>query len=583
MSKHTKLHLSKKDAKTSKSLKSLSKLNARIQLARERIADDVLNMVLTSPNMAKLPKDLRGHLTAMEQEQRAAVGPKSLFNRWGAEMEAKVDAVMSDKPLTGEVHLDLLDLALQELGTLIPAGSVKPLPIESVLPSSDNSSGDSDVGYDTNTLDATTNSGLPYAKKRWIPTPDMPPSVYEETSKVFEYFVTRAKDFISRAYEGKELFPWLGLTAHRLVSKGPDWSHNPKRERLVIALDKAEAMVGKTLTVNALNLLRECTWRNCHPFVALKDLPFIDVEMQRLLNDAHSNGRIVLAGDLSNYDATIPPWLMIKVGKAVRHWFGKAAPVWDALVSNLVNNVVVMTPLRIVMPGPSSMKSGSSLTNLMDSLCNFVVNLYGEMAGWYRLDAFCMQGDDFVGHGDGYVPDAVSKVFKVFGMEAHPDKQSYAPDMLMFLQRMHYRGRLGGIASILRSLNSSMSYERLKTPADGKYNAYVEVVRVIAQIENNAFHPCFMDYVDKVRTIDKFQLGANLPPNELISRAGTLGLEELQVGGRDGQRYTHENAEGFEDNPVNRVLRGYQPPPQGDVDYFSFVYQQRAEPAIAQI
>jgi hypothetical protein len=361
---------------------------------------------------------------------------------------------------------------------------------------------------------------------------------------------------------------WWAIVAKRLAQKKDPM----KRKRIVIALEKAEAVLWKTFTPALMDIMRAVEIGGIRPFVAWIDLPVIDVEMQKLLNRATNAGRNVLSGDLASFDATIPPWMIVEMGEVMESWF-KPGMGWIArgLCSALANNVNLITPNKVYPAQPSSMKSGSGGTNLLDSLCNMTAQFYGEEIGLYKIEALCVQGDDFVVDGPGIQPDGIAEAFDHFGMIAHPTKQMYEPNALSYLQRIHYKDRLGGISSTFRTLGSIESYERLRYRS-GDWNGWVDVVRAISQVENTVFNPAFVPFVQFIQRGDKFELGANIAPSRVLELSGDVGKDVIQHDVNASWK-SAQSESGFDRMLVNRVLRGdNQLAPQGSREFFLQAY-----------
>jgi hypothetical protein len=314
-----------------------------------------------------------------------------------------------------------------------------------------------------------------------------------------------------------------------------------------------------------------------HPFCAWFDLPFIDISQQIMLRIAEENNLIVESGDVSSYDANLSPDLIERCGAVDAKWSSDTGKMAINLAKSMTSNFDMMTPEGIVKGQRGSMKSGSVKTNAYDSYCLAVILLYGHFSGLYELYAFEVNGDDFCAVGPGLNPDSISALFGLFGLTVHPDKQFYEAHMLSYLQRTHVYGMLGGISSVARITNSVLSYERLKVSSK-KWNPYVEVVRVLSQLENAAFSPWFEDVVKYVQKHDKFRLGADFSdPQELMKKAGSTGADVMSED-VVGAWHSNGDPEGFSNWAINGVLRGEVLPPLGSVARFKRVYGKRVEP-----
>jgi hypothetical protein len=377
----------------------------------------------------------------------------------------------------------------------------------------------------------------------------------------------------------------LAATATRIVSRGPDGLNEPKKKRLVIMVEKAEAIIARTIGQPAQERLRDVRMltEEFGPWLVWNDNPILDIGVQSLLRYAHQKDMTIVSGDWAAYDTTIPPWLFPYAGKVLEAWFPNNKWITSHLYS-LANKVRLFTPSGVVMEGPSSMKSGSGFTNLVGGLLNIIVLLYGKHAGHYDIDAVTVQGDDFLALGQGCTPEAISESAKDFGMSANTGKELFTPGTCNYLQKAHVYGWLGGVHPTYRALNSLTGYERLKHNS-GSWNGYSDVVRAIAQLENTAFHPAFEAFVKFVAEGDKFGLGVKEYPkfaqaSEVLQRANGLGLDGSHQSNSvvSGNQYVPTD---WAKGAVNGVLRGETMHPVGSYARFRRVYGERRTEGIS--
>jgi hypothetical protein len=296
----------------------------------------------------------------------------------------------------------------------------------------------------------------------------------------------------------------------------------------------------------------------------------IDQDMQLMLRTAEDGGRAVISGDVAGYDASIPPALIAKMGYMIGGWLFNAEYLGVGLCRSLAYGVDLITPNKIWQHGPSSMKSGSGLTNLVDSLILLTILIYGEKIGMYKIVNVAVQGDDFVLDAIGATPEKIQTIFSHFGMDAHPDKQMYTRRALQYLQRVHFLGWTGGISSVYRTLGSLLSYERLRYRSKD-WTGYTDVVRAISQLDNCVFNPAFEPLVEFVREGDKFDLGAGISPSLVLQKSGDAG-EDVIYRDTNASWKSGGDINGFAQNAVNGVLRDEQLPPLGSRERFIRAY-----------
>jgi hypothetical protein len=354
---------------------------------------------------------------------------------------------------------------------------------------------------------------------------------------------------------------WVAYAGQRLVQKGPEPYH-PKSKRLVIAFPKDEAILWKLFSPPLMDEIRN--WKLSGGVTIMCgwfDLPTIDVNMQLMLETADSNGRTVLSGDVSNYDASLPDFAIRDVGYVAASWINGHKFLVQNLVDAMLYNTHLMTPVKLWDATTSSLKSGSGGTNLLGSLTNIAIQMYGEEAGLYKLNNLAVLGDDFLIDGDGVSPDATAECFKHFGMESHPDKQFYEPKMLHYLKRLHQLGRPGGVASVYRTLGSALAFETLQFRPE-EWNKYAYIVRALSQLQNSTFNPAFEDLVHYLESGDKLHLGREMDPDEIVSSSGKAGEKMLRAD--EVATWKHQSKKNpFSNWTVNGVLRGDILPPPG--------------------
>jgi hypothetical protein len=522
-------------------------------------------------------------LGVLEYSNREKIGPQSPHHGYMRDGPKKVLAVYSDKPKKDILNEDALIHAGERVVALIQARSLEMSDIDSAMSGRLGHASD-EFAVDGEGMDVHTNSGPPHFSNPWKLTSGVVGEKVAAARASEQYIRNRVAEVVSEMRRSR-IPTWLAIVSQRLVSGGPNWREAPKKKRIVIALEKSEPVIWKMFTPQLQDDLKDVTYGplKLHPFIAWRGLPYIDITMQKMLSHATRNNRTVLSGDLSNYDASIPPWLIAWMGQLMSPWFRSEGDgrLIRALTEALAYRVKLITPNKIWQPQPSSMKSGSGGTNLLDSLILILVLFYGEEIGLYKIDHLCVQGDDFVVDGNGINPESVREAFSHFGMEAHPDKQLFKPHALNFLQKLHYEGYLGGIASVYRILNSALNYERLKYGSE-EWNGWVDVVRWLSQLENAVFSPYFQAATDLVRMGDRFQLGADISPEEIISRSGKVGEEiyrqDVAASWKSGRE---EN--GFTNMAVNGELRGKKLPSLGSKERFLRAYGGHAITALNEI
>lgn len=493
----------------------------------KEIKDVGLNLVRRHPETGVYQKF---NLVA-EENQAKNIGPMSPYSSWLVDGPDKIAAVMSDKPIPATLKASAWEQTLDHLRNLLPPGKLSPWTIEEVLDSLDSGGGVK------KSLDGTTSSGPLWYMSRWkapvdkrIPRENMNAIEYERAI-VFQQIMETTKGFLQNILSGadpKEAIPYfLSGALQRMVSKA-----NPnKRKRGIIALWKPDTILGKMVVGPAQQALLNI--RNpdgTRVFAGWWPLPTIDKNMQHFIKTAIDNKTNVLSGDISNFDASCVPDLMWQVAQAVSEWFNdEGKKIWLAVTYTEIYKTYVITPNDILLPCPSSIKSGQITTSIFGCLMNYAAQIYGHYAGYYTLIGTAIMGDDSVSVG----PDPASNelAFADLGYEANADKAEWEPNIAHFLQRSHYYGLPGGVASICRTLNSVANEETESKVIQGKDkgNPYAYEMQAIMRLENAAFNPGFEALVKYVAHHDKLHLGRNIDPNQIVDKAGQAGKDMLSA------------------------------------------------------
>jgi hypothetical protein len=493
----------------------------------------------------------------VEEEEKDKIGEMSTYLAYEEDGPKKVAAVYSDKSPSPAFNQKAFQDSLDELEELFKGALYELLSVEQAI--TGERSGVSPDEYESG-MDTGTNSGHPWYMPGWYPNDDTPEDKRAEVTQVYKFTVSEVNRLAKELNEPNSRPPtWITIMGQRLTQH----SNPAKRKRIIIAFPKVEAVLQKLLSPIAIDDIRQWSLSGgVKIMVGWTNLPTTDIEMQRMLAYADERGRTVLSGDVSNYDATLPPFIIEEVGKVLaRHVKGKSR-FFQQLNYAMLYNSYLITPTKLWNPQPSSLKSGSGETNLIGSLVNMAIQLYGVHAGLYKLDNMVVLGDDFCLDGDGVSPEATAECFKHFNMESHPDKQFHEQGALHYLKRLHVLGLPGGIASIYRTLGSILSFEKMQfRPAE--WNPFAYVVRAHSQLMNAVFHPDFELLVNFIASGDKYKLGRDYTPAELVKQAGKPGREILKEDEVASWKH-HSKDTSYEKWAVHGVLRGEKLPPLGN-------------------
>lgn len=547
-----------------------------------QILHDLKGLYLQTSGIDQLPRwAVNGYLET-ENDQLSSVGPKSQFLDWFSDGPEKLKAVMTDKPKRAGFDdaawttalNDVSEAGRDQMGRRVIAS----ISLEEALKGMG--------GNEKYALDDSTNGAFPGYVGSWASTSKMSPNgTQNELARLeqFKLIQYKASAIVKAASQGSpdELIPlsFVGTTSQRTVSKGL----NPlkkvpgkplKGKRIVIAMPKEEVWAGKTLMAPLQPALLH-SFINANGTAVIAGWlpqPQLDKTMQLMLSSAESSGQIVLSGDISAFDATLPPWAMWDVAQAISRWFGPSdAKLFKSILYADIFETQVLSPTGVMGPGPSSVKSGSIFTSLMGCMCNYAIQKYGEHKGLYTIAEVHVMGDDFVAYGEGVNPTQYEKAFADFGMECNASKQFYQRGQCHFLQRLHTLGYPGGAGSIARIGGGALVVEDDTQLKYDERNPYAFIFQALARLENAAFNPNFDHLVEWLAQGDKrYHLGKHLPTEAIIRRAGSYAERKLKEAINRPWTSTGSGVP-FQNWSVNRVLRGERMPLIGKERY-RFVY-----------
>lgn len=526
-----------------------------------------------------LPKWAHKGYYMVEEDQLENIGPKSKFLPFSMDGPDKVAAVMSDKPKLPGFNEAAWAKACRAVEEALPPHSVKPITLEEALKGMG--------GQPKYALDPETNGASPGWVSDWANFNRMSRDSENEYARLvqFQFIKAQASAIVSASKIGPftQLIPlqWNGTCSQRTVQKGlnpliPKKKGSPlKGKRIVIALPKPEVWAGKTCMAPVQPALVNGFVNEIDGSSVIAGWlpqPRLDKTVQSMLEHAERNGRTVLSGDISAFDASLPPWAMWDVAKAISNWFSKDG---QKLVASIlyadIFNTRVFTPTGVYEPGPSSVKSGSIFTSLIGCMANYAIQKYGEACGLYKIDITHVMGDDFIIDGPGVCPESLEKAFAAFGMECNASKQYYERGSCHFLQRLHVLGLPGGMGSIARVGGGALAVEDDTQLKYDERTPFAYIFQALARLENAAFNPQFTDLVEWLSQGDKrYHLGRELPVEAIVRRAGSYADRKMREAINRPWTSTGSGVP-FSNWSVNRVLRGIEMPPLGKAR-FEFVY-----------
>lgn len=318
-------------------------------------------------------------------------------------------------------------------------------------------------------LKNNTNSGLPfYTKKK---------NVKVKVLENFEYLLDR-KD------------PCILFTR----------TQEQKKTRAVWGFPIADTLNEMRYYRPVLEIQKKTPWRSAvvHPTA-------VDEAVTRLLLNARQNRESMVSIDFSAYDATVRKNLQTASFEYIKEMFQSQYHDEIDYIADRFLNIGLVTP-EGVWPGPHGVPSGSTFTNEVDSIAQFLCAKSIDPT----LEDYQIQGDDGVYRTKD--PDSLKQGFKDFGLNVNDEKSYVSDDYVVYLQNLYSidyikNGTIGGIYPTYRALNRLIFQERFDD-----FKAYdIEgsdfySIRAISILENCRHHPCYEIFVKFIVKLDKYGL-----------------------------------------------------------------------------
>ena len=162
------------------------------------------------------------------------------------------------------------------------------------------------------------------------------------------------------------------------------------------------------------------------------------------------------------------------------------------LLRNVMLHVGLVVPYEVKVGRDGGMPSGSALTNMVDSLVNYMVSLAVANDLGTGVPAITVLGDDAVVAFPGSPPmSEIVDAYSEYGLTVNADKSMESSDSCHFLQNL-YLPELGylPVRSVYRTLNGMLSYERFRNG----WTKYMDTARWITRSEASLHYPGSVSY-----------------------------------------------------------------------------------------
>ena len=316
-------------------------------------------------------------LIEIESAQRSKFGPRSIQKNW-EERKADVYSYFSDRTLP--------DDKIEAIKTVIPIAAKLNGSTQSLRPLSENNA----LLY----LKNSTNSGLPYYQRKGLIKPHLL-SDLSKLSELDEKGMTPCVMFTRTQEQGKTRAVWGYPIYHTL---------NEMRYFQPF-----------------LNLERDFSWRS-----ALGGPEITDTRIQYLMSQ-HRDDETFISIDFSAYDASINYQLIQLAMGFINLFFQRKYTDEFVKIATNMSSIGLLTPDGI-LTGAHGVPSGSTFTNTVDSIVQYLVTLSFYLTGecTYEealriLDLSSIQGDDGVYVVPDKLVDSFYKHCASFGLNVNSE------------------------------------------------------------------------------------------------------------------------------------------------------------------
>lgn len=390
--------------------------------------------------------DLEIELLKLEESQRSKYGPRSIAVPWVERKEG-----VSDQFGSGD------KVILKYIAPDTPR-RLRPTSLKTAVDNLKNS----------------TNSGLPYIKKKG--------NVKAEALDNLGELLARRDPCVlfTRTQEGK-------------------------KTRTVWGYPIADTILEQSYYQPLLNYQRLLPWRS-----ALLGPDDVDKQMTSLMDYGISNNLSLVSIDFSAYDSSVKESLQNYSFQYISELFTRSEKYQDELeyIKDRFNTIGLVTPDGI-LEGPHGVPSGSTFTNEVDSIAQYQV-----ARQFINKDIpFQIQGDD--GAYATNDPEGLKETFKMAGLNVNEDKSFISKDHFIYLQNYYSRkyvsgGLVRGVYPIYRALGKIVFQERFTDfkSYDLEGSDYY-AIRTISILENCKYHPMFREFVEYIWSLDKYGLSVN--------------------------------------------------------------------------
>jgi hypothetical protein len=389
--------------------------------------------------------NLTKELKDLEQLNRSKFGPRSIQKDWEERKESVYDYFD-----VKDVKLDLNPVQPNQIGRLRPFSPQNAIKL----------------------LKNSTSSGLPFMKKKGL--------VKDET-------VSRFSSLLQR------LDPCVMFTR----------TQENDKTRAVWGFPIADTLEEMCYYKPVLEYQRSLPWR-----AAIVSPDTVDEAITKLINKAQTTKQKLVSMDFSAYDASVTPQLQKYCFAYIKDLFQKSESSRLDRIAERFATIGLLTPDG-VLDGPHGVPSGSTFTNEVDSLAQYVIACNNETL--VDLETIQIQGDDQASCCKD--PQALFEAFEKHGLKVNHEKSYVSDHWVVYLQNLYsadYRneeGQIRGIYPLYRALGRLVFMERFSDFSEYEIEGkHFFAIRALSILENTRNHPMFEEFVKFVASKDKYGL-----------------------------------------------------------------------------
>jgi hypothetical protein len=270
-------------------------------------------------------------------------------------------------------------------------------------------------------------------------------------------------------------------------------------------------------------------WRS-----ALVSPDAVDLQIDKLINDAIRDDRSLVCIDFPQYDASLKPKMQAAAFSWIKSSFQRQHHQEIDELSHRFANIGIVTPDG-VKNGEHGVPSGSTFTNTVDSAVQHLISKdLGVLDSEKQI-----QGDDGVYLVDS--EEALYNHFSKYGLDVNPEKCYVSKRNAIYLQNFYSKDMLTngicrGVYPSYRALGRIFFQERFTDLGELELEGSdFNSLRVISILENCKYHPLFIQLVNYIAKLDKYSLGYSQSGlvkyvGHLISASGIEGIFNYRRG-----------------------------------------------------